>query len=439
MSEHFFVEILNLDKVDHESIDETDDLIEYVPEDEDFEQYEYIDIERTPVEITKILKSEAGPRKTIKLEDKPLIIKLKSDEQFNQDEESFKCSNRKCKREKIVFESQTDLDRHNLIHIRQINNNECAICNKVLTNSSKLKSHMETRHLPRIFTCDHCGKFFRSKDNCRLHMSHHRKYFLVECRACKKTYKSIQSLRYHLRQHFEHHQCETCGAVFEHKKLLLGHVLSKHKKELMMPCRFCSRKFARNDARETHERTIHKDGKVGPRYECDKCESGFDLREDLLNHKTLNHNYGVIHTCDICGKVFRKQLLLNTHMSTHKGKTIQCDICKIMFTFPSALTKHHRQNRCKGPPKLTGVLTKEAIAMIAKQQLLEITVNPVAIAIEKDFSDMNEMFDAVEVFEEKVEVIKEKKKPGRKRKLIAYQMIAEHDPEMNSSDSNAIR
>jgi uncharacterized protein VirK/YbjX len=78
-------------------------------------------------------------------------------------------------------------------------------------------------------------------------MTHHRKYFFVECKACKRGYKSIQSLRYHLRQHFEHHQCETCGAVFEHKKLLLGHIAAKHNQALQVQCRYCSRLFSRSD------------------------------------------------------------------------------------------------------------------------------------------------------------------------------------------------
>jgi KRAB domain-containing zinc finger protein len=125
----------------------------------------------------------------------------------------YRCSNRKCKREDVGFSSQSDLDSHNNIHLQQITNRICPICDKILASLVKLCNHMITRHTQKCFTCDNCGKIFRSKDNLRLHMSHHRKHFKVECRACKKSYKSMQSLRYHLRQHFEHHQCETCGKV----------------------------------------------------------------------------------------------------------------------------------------------------------------------------------------------------------------------------------
>lgn len=446
-TEHLTVEIVKYEEDDPE-FTIIDDLIEYVPEDAEFEQYEYIEIEETPE--TKIIankwknhqnkitqtKSEAGPSQTnyessLKSEDKSLIIKLEIDEHFHDHRDrKFKCSNRKCKREEIIFDSQVELDQHNLMHLKQINANECPICNKILANQAKLNIHMETRHIPKIFTCDNCGKVFRSKDNLRLHMSHHRKHFIVECRACKKTYKSMQSLRYHLRQHFEHHQCETCGTVFEHKKLLLGHIAAKHNQELMLQCRFCARKFSRNDVRETHEREIHKNGKVGSHFRCNECECAFDLREELMNHKILNHYSGIIHTCEECGKNFRKKSLLDMHMNSHKEKTIQCEVCKMMFTFVTGLAKHKKLNRCKGPPKKShkDVLTKEEIAVIAKQQLFEITVNPAAIKVEDDFFN-----DIIEV-ELKPESVKEKKKPGRKKKLMAEEIeLGEY--EMNPPDS----
>lgn len=206
-----------------------EDLIEYVPDDGEFEQYEYIEIEEQEEtqksnvwkNIKPIVKSESETTTNfcyasgVKIEDKSLIIKLETDQYFLgvHDERNFKCSNRKCKRDRVSFVTQDELDQHNLIHLEQITANECPICNKILANQTKLNIHMETRHIPKSFTCDHCGKVFRGKDNLRLHMSHHRQYFTVECRACHKTYKSVQSLRYHLRQHFEHHQCETCGQV----------------------------------------------------------------------------------------------------------------------------------------------------------------------------------------------------------------------------------
>lgn len=196
------IEVLKLeDGTVYEELE--DDIIEYV-DDGQYIEYEYIE-ETKPIDIEQF-----------KFDEKTISMKLELDLQYqNPHEDTFRCSNRICKRSNLAFDTQEELDNHNIMHIRQIDLNTCPICDKILLNAAKLAIHMETRHSQKSFECDNCGKIFKSKDNLRLHMSHHRKHFLVECKACKKTYKSMQSLRYHLRQHFEHHQCETCGKVRE--------------------------------------------------------------------------------------------------------------------------------------------------------------------------------------------------------------------------------
>lgn len=429
--EHLKVEIIKLEQ-DGDEFEVIEDLIEFVPEEVEFEHYEFIEVEEASNGIAEKwseYQNKKGSDKAVdvKAEDKSLFIKLESDQQYhNHRDKKFKCSNRKCKREEISFETQHELNQHNMMHLQQITANECPICNKILANQSKLNIHMITRHEKKNFECDNCGKIFRSKDNLRLHMSHHRRHFVVECRACKKTYKSMQSLRYHLRQHFEHHQCETCGTVFEHKKLLLGHIAAKHNHELMLQCRFCTRMFSRNDVREAHEREIHKNGQTGSYFKCNECECAFDFREELMSHKILNHYSGVIHTCEQCGKNFKKKSLLDLHMHSHKAKSIQCDICKMMFTFVTGLAKHKKLQRCKGPvseaPKMS--LNKEEIARIAKQQLQEITVNP----IKKEEVEVD-IFSEIVVKEEELGGQKIKKKPGRKKNSVVKKKIKVEEEE----------
>jgi len=192
----------------------------------------------------------------------------------------------------------------------------------------------------------------------------------------------------------------------------MGHIASKHNLELMLPCRYCSRQFSRNDVRETHEKEIHKDrGLSGGYFKCTDCSAGFDLRDELMNHKIMNHYSGLIHTCAECGKNFKKKSLLDVHMSSHKEKTIQCDICKMMFTFITGLNKHKKLKRCKGPPadvNLKGRLTAEQIAQIAKEQLEEITVNPKK-EVNEDYDDEPE----------------ERPKRAVKRKTISEQILEE--------------
>lgn len=184
----------------------------------------------------------------------------------------------------------------------------------------------------------------------------------------------------------------------------------------MLQCRYCTRLFSRSDVRDAHEKDIHKNGELISRFKCNECECAFDLREELMSHKILNHYTGLLHTCEECGKNFKKKSLLDLHMYSHKEKSIQCESCEMMFTFITGLAKHKKLNRCKGPAVKShkDALSKEDIARIAKQQLQEITVNPVKKPEVDIFSDIKEEADEIVVVQEPEKI---KKKPGRKRKL----------------------
>lgn len=172
--------------------------------------------------------------------------------------------------------------------------------------------------------------------------------------------------------------------------------------------------FSRNDVREAHEKAIHQNGKTfGSHFKCKECDEAFDLRDELMRHKILRHYSGTLHTCEECDKSFKKKSLLDLHMSRHKEKSIRCEDCKMMFTFITGLSKHKKLNRCKGPQAnlKNKSMMKEDMARIAKQQLIEMTVNQnVKTEITDLFSDLNE--DG----ESKHTVARAKKKPGRKRK-----------------------
>lgn len=76
-------------------------------------------------------------------------------------------------------------------------------------------------------------------------------------------------------------------------------------------------------------------------------------------------------------------------MHVHRKKSYSCDVCKMFFTFVTGLNKHKKLGRCKGPPESTlkDTLGKDEIARIAKQQLLEITVNPKKVITEPQSED----------------------------------------------------
>lgn len=113
----------------------------------------------------------------------------------------------------------------------------CNICQKNLTSQKNLNRHINTAHKPKDFTCDYEGKHFNTKDKLRLHIFQHRLYYRVKCIVCDKEYKTNQSMRKHLRTHFEHHQCDTCGQTFKHKRLLQNHISAIHQDDPTISCK----------------------------------------------------------------------------------------------------------------------------------------------------------------------------------------------------------
>lgn len=91
----------------------------------------------------------------------------------------------------------------------------------------------------------------------------------------------------------------------------------------------------------------------------------------------------------------------------------------MFFTFLTGLNKHKKLGRCKGPPdeNFRGKLTKEEIAKIARDQLIEITVNPKRS--ESTVMNIDFDFEAREPipFNEPKKVSPVKKNPPPSRKL----------------------
>lgn len=112
----------------------------------------------------------------------------------------------------------------------------CTVCRAKLKSEAHLKKHMVTRHQPKDFICDYEGKHFNSKDKLRLHIFQHRKYYRVQCTVCHREYRTNQSMRKHLRTHFEKNQCDACGQIFKHKRLLHNHISAFHTDERTIQC-----------------------------------------------------------------------------------------------------------------------------------------------------------------------------------------------------------
>ncbi|KAM4042475.1 transcription factor Ovo-like 2 [Anomaloglossus baeobatrachus] len=75
-------------------------------------------------------------------------------------------------------------------------------------------------------------------------------------------------------------------------------------------------------------------------YSCDMCGKGFRLQR-MLNRHLKCHNQVKRHLCTFCGKGFNDTFDLKRHVRTHTGiRPYKCDICNKAFTQRCSLESH---------------------------------------------------------------------------------------------------
>ncbi|XP_073982787.1 uncharacterized protein [Rhodnius prolixus] len=137
--------------------------------------------------------------------------------------------------------------------------------------------------------------------------------------------------------------CELCSYVFPNKTILAMHNQLIHKKvetemeskRKLLLCNLCPRTFSLRSSLMIHRRVAHA--------------GGFGSSENAATSKQLTQSL----SCQVCGKLFSKDVHLSQHMKVHEEKQWQCNICEKAFTTKYFLKKHRRLHtgempyRCK--------------------------------------------------------------------------------------------
>ncbi|XP_012548033.3 zinc finger protein 227 isoform X2 [Bombyx mori] len=286
------------------------------------------------------------------------------------------------------FQDADAYSSHMTRHTDQCGDHQCLVCRIYFRNQHALRKHMTAHHSSR-FSCKQCPFVTNHRQTARLHERWHcgTKY---RCPHCPEEFVKFTTYMGHLRiKHPSDFVCELCGYCFVSAKGIMLHKQLKHRLEDgKVPekgpyCEQCDVRFVSPDAYDRHmivsakhstdtKRAANKaksrrPNDAAPRARrpppapgakpdgpipCEQC--GLQLDDPRAYHKHFRRmhpdknrtNYPSMKTpcmCEVCGRMFQSQALLNDHRWVHTGeKPFKCEVCDKTFRMRQRLMTHRR-------------------------------------------------------------------------------------------------
>ncbi|KAF5298960.1 hypothetical protein FQR65_LT09509 [Abscondita terminalis] len=178
----------------------------------------------------------------------------------------------------------------------------------------------------------------------------------LKCAPCSKSFPSHASLKTHMQYHQpnnknretfkkptgtvpkpNNYKCIVCHETFKNNYLLTKHT-KEHNEDNKIECGICKKLFSDHLQLNNHKRSHVKE----------QMFNSTTLPKHSPKRKSLGNQLKVPNTdskykCIYCTKVFTSQLLLNSHLRTHKR--FACLTCKTNFISKLSL-EDHVQNSC---------------------------------------------------------------------------------------------
>lgn len=185
-----------------------------------------------------------------------------------------------------------------------------------------------------------CEKVFFSKARFRKHFNKkHPGEKPYMCETCgKKDFISEETLKRHKILHTGKYRCEICLKTFTCNAILIIHKRDKHENDKPFICDVCGKRFVTELLMNYHKR-FHTGEK---KYVCEECGLAVVTSSSLAKHKRIHSNVKP-HVCQVCGKGFIIKGRLVEHLRVHTGeRPYSCHICHKGFTMRDKLKRHIR-------------------------------------------------------------------------------------------------
>lgn len=227
-------------------------------------------------------------------------------ERFHEKKKNYHCDGEGCTYASYgPYEMQLHkFNRHGAEHPTRKDGYFCETCGSRFKTTSKLKEHIDKKHLfIKNFACDHCHMRFYKKECLRRHILKHipkeHRNFSVPCDECGKMMFNIFTLKTHkdlVHRRIKKYSCEICGKLYESRSRLKIHIDSFHKGLREVECSICNGKYTTKLALRGHIKRQHPEslGLKKQTYTCDVCNAKCPSRQGLQLHMRRHGKYSQI-------------------------------------------------------------------------------------------------------------------------------------------------
>lgn len=250
----------------------------------------------------------------------------------------------KCKKCPKEFNERSQFVSHSMKHFKT-KNFVCTICKREFQHKTTMLKHMKL-HKGETFKCEICYKEFPVKFNYDKHLRSYPMNLVAPCARCPLRFHSRKAMLLHVvKFHDRSFFCYACNTPFDDGQQLIEHVASFHdgdgNPKAKYQCEICGKRFAKNHVLNAHLRGQHLDMRS---VVCDICGKKLSSSTSLNEHILLHKGEKPL-SCEHCGRTFAKKNTLNVHLRTHTGvRPYACPHCDKRFTQSSAAAIHARKH-----------------------------------------------------------------------------------------------